>query len=89
MDVVSQAAHADGLQSWLQLATSTGFVGLAWYLIVIALPRMQDKFDEHSDNQLRRFENQIDKITAQHEVVVKQIIERHERTIQVLTEGRK
>jgi hypothetical protein len=59
------------LQSWLQIATSTGFVGLAWYLIVIALPRMQERFDEHSKMQITEFRNQI-----------KDLIDRHERQIQ-------
>jgi len=73
------------IQSWLQLATSTGFVGLAWYLIVIALPKMQDKFDAFAKDQQSRFENQIDKQNTHHESIVKSILERHEKLITWLT----
>jgi hypothetical protein len=78
MDITTQP---DGLQSWLQLATSTGFVGLAWYLIVIALPRMQDRFDAHSDKQFQRFEEQMELQRRHSEEVVKGIVERYERQL--------
>jgi hypothetical protein len=62
------------LQGWLQIGTSTGFVGLAWYLIVIALPKMQERFDNHSDRQLSEFKEQV-----------RFIVERHEKTVETIT----
>jgi len=67
------------VQGWLQLATSTGFVGLAWYLIVVALPKIQDKFDIHSKDQFERFEKQIDKIVTHFEKTIESILTRIDR----------
>jgi len=72
----SKMENVTELQSWLQIATSTGFVGLAWYLIVIALPKMQERFDEHSKMQITEFRNQV-----------KELIERHERQIEAMTKA--
>ena len=68
-----------GLQGWLQIATSTGFVGLAWYLIVISLPKMQARFDAHSERQMAEFVRQVEKLTDNHAAIVKQIGEQHEK----------
>jgi hypothetical protein len=68
-------------QSWLQIATSTGFVGLAWYLIVIALPKMQERFDAHSDRQLAKFEQQVQFIVQRHEATVEKITAAQEKQI--------
>jgi hypothetical protein len=78
-------AQTMGIEGWLQLATSTGFAGLVWYLIVISLPKMQDKFDAFAKDQQTRFENQIDKQNAHHEGVVKAILDRHEKMITWIT----
>lgn len=69
------------LESWLQIATSTGFVGLAWYLIVIALPKMQERFDAHSDRQLAKFEQQVQFIVQRHESTVEKITAAQEKQI--------
>ena len=69
------------IQSWLQLATSTGFVGLAWYLIVIALPKMQERFDAHSDRQLSEFKDQLRFIVERHESTVEKITAAQEKQI--------
>lgn len=69
------------IESWLQLATSTGFAGLVWYLIVVSLPRMQDRFDAFAKDQQLRFESSLDKGNTHHENVVKSILERHEKTV--------
>jgi hypothetical protein len=61
-------------QTWLQIGTSSGFVGLAWYLIVVALPKMQDRFDAHSDKQLSEFKEQL-----------RFIVDRHEQTVATIT----
>ena len=66
IELICQAAndiHVDvpQFQGWLQIATSTGFVGLAWYLIAFALPRMQERFDQHSDRQLAAFKEEVEK----------------------------
>jgi hypothetical protein len=68
-------------QGWLQIATSTGFVGLAWYLIVIALPKMQERFDLHSDRQLLKFEEQVRFIVERHEATVEKITAAQEKQI--------
>lgn len=73
------------LQGWLQLATSTGFVGLAWYLIVIALPKMQEKFDAHAERQLARFEYQMEKQWNHSETVITGIIDRYEKQLDRVT----
>ena len=70
--------EATQVQGWLQLATSTGFVGLAWYLIVYALPKMQDRFDVHSDKMFERFELQMDAQRKGHEEVIHGIVDRYE-----------
>jgi hypothetical protein len=61
-------------QTWLQIGTSSGFVGLAWYLIVVALPKMQERFDAHSDKQLAEFKEQL-----------RFIVDRHEQTVATIT----
>lgn len=33
------------VQSWVQIGTSAGFAGLVWYLLAIALPKIQERFD--------------------------------------------
>ena len=72
-----ELAQADipALQGWLQIATSTGFVGLAWYLIVIALPNMQRRFDEHSDKQMQAFSTEIERSATNHEKQIKMVVE--------------
>jgi hypothetical protein len=67
-------ADMAAFQAWLQIGTSTGFVGLAWYLIVVALPKMQERFDAHSDKQLSEFKEQL-----------RFIVERHEQTVSTIT----
>ena len=69
------------IQTWLQLATSTGFVGLAWYLIVVALPRMQERFDNHSDRQLVEFKEQLKYMVTRHEATVEKIMVAQEKQI--------
>ena len=75
------AGDVVAFQSWLQIATSTGFVGLAWYLIVIALPKMQERFDAHSDRQLQKFEEQVQFIVQRHESTVEKITAAQEKQI--------
>ena len=72
------------LQSWLQLGTSTGFVGLAWYLIVFALPSMQERFDKHATSQLNEFREQLTSIVQRHEKAVETLTNGHERQIQII-----
>ena len=67
-------AEMAAFQTWLQIGTSTGFVGLAWYLIVVALPKMQERFDTHSDKQLAEFKEQL-----------RFIVDRHEQTVATIT----
>ena len=74
-----------GIETWLQLATSTGFVGLAWYLIVVALPREREQFMTFARDQLKTFESQIARIMNGHENVVKDMLDRHEKLVAVLT----
>ena len=75
----------NSMQGWLQLATSTGFVGLAWYLVVVALPKMQERFDAHSDRMFERFEVQMEKQRTSHESVIKGIVDRYEAHLDRLT----
>jgi hypothetical protein len=72
------------LQSWLQIGTSTGFVGLTWYLIVIALPKMQEKFDSQSTLQLQEFRSEIKNIFDRHEKQLEIINVNHEKQLQFL-----
>jgi hypothetical protein len=76
-------AEADmaAFQTWLQIGTSSGFVGLAWYLIVVALPKMQDRFDAHSDKQLSEFKEQLRFIVERHETTVQAVISAQEKQI--------
>jgi hypothetical protein len=67
-------ADMASFQTWLQIGTSSGFVGLAWYLIVVALPKMQERFDAHSDKQLSEFKEQL-----------RFIVDRHEQTVATIT----
>lgn len=85
--LMDATTHPEGLQGWLQIATSTGFVGLAWYLIVIALPKMQDRFDVHSDKQFQRFEEQMELQRKHSEDVIKGIVERYERQLDRIVES--
>lgn len=72
------------IQTWLQIGTSTGFVGLAWYLIVVALPKMQERCDTHSERQLREFKEQINEIVQRHEKTVQVLTASHERQIDLI-----
>jgi hypothetical protein len=74
-------ADVANFQTWLQIGTSSGFVGLAWYLIVIALPKMQERFDAHSDKQLIEFKEQLRFIVERHEVTVQAVIAAQEKQI--------
>lgn len=74
------------IQTWLQIGTSTGFVGLAWYLIVVALPKMQERFDAHSDKQLAEFKSQINVITQQHQATVIALTQSQEKQIDRILE---
>ena len=75
LNLLAQVAAVPAIQGWLQLATSTGFVGLAWYLIVLALPAIQRRFDEHSDRQMTAFSQEIKRISENHSEQVATIIE--------------
>jgi Ni/Fe-hydrogenase subunit HybB-like protein len=74
-------ADMASFQAWLQIGTSSGFVGLAWYLIVVALPKMQDRFDMHSDKQLSEFKEQLRFIVERHETTVQAVISAQEKQI--------
>jgi len=74
-------ADMASFQTWLQIGTSSGFVGLAWYLIVVALPKMQDRFDMHSDKQLSEFKEQLRFIVERHETTVQAVISAQEKQI--------
>jgi hypothetical protein len=74
-------ADMSNFQTWLQIGTSSGFVGLAWYLIVIALPKMQERFDMHSDKQLTEFKEQLRFIVERHETTVQAVIAAQEKQI--------
>ena len=74
-------ADVANFQTWLQIGTSSGFVGLAWYLIVIALPKMQERFDAHSDKQLSEFKEQLRFIVDRHEATVQAVIAAQEKQI--------
>lgn len=66
---------------WLQLATSAGFTGLAWYLIIYALPKMQERFDRHADKMFDSFADQMDRQRVHHEEVIRGIVERYEKQL--------
>lgn len=74
------------IQTWLQIGTSTGFVGLAWYLIVVALPKMQERFDQHADRQLAEFKEQISVVTQQHQATVIALTASQEKQIDRILE---
>lgn len=74
------------IQTWLQIGTSTGFVGLAWYLIVVALPKMQERFDTHADKQLAEFKEQITVVTQQHQQTVMALTQSQEKQIDRILE---
>lgn len=74
------------IQTWLQIGTSTGFVGLAWYLIVVALPKMQERFDAHADKQLAEFKEQITVVTQQHQQTVMALTQSQEKQIDRILE---
>lgn len=67
------------LQGWMQVATNAGFAGLVWYLLAIVIPRMQERFDEHSDKQQKQFLEETERLRKSHEFVIQQMIEQHER----------
>lgn len=70
---------SDTLQSWLQLATSGGFTVLAWYLIVVALPKMQERFDQHADRQMSEFKSQLKTLTDQQQATVEAMSKTQDR----------
>jgi hypothetical protein len=72
------------IQVWLQLATSTGFVGLSWYLIVYALPQMQERFDNHARSQIQEFRDQLKYIVDRHEKAIEVMTQAHERQIEII-----
>jgi hypothetical protein len=74
-------ADMSNFQTWLQIGTSSGFVGLAWYLIVIAQPKMQERADVHSDKQLAEFKEQLRFIVERHEATVQAVIAAQEKQI--------
>jgi hypothetical protein len=76
------------LQTWLQIGTSTGFAGLAWYLIVVALPKMQERCDGHAELQIKEFREQIRDLADRHEKTVANIISSHERQIDTIKQFR-
>lgn len=75
---VDEAVVAREFQSWAQLATGAGFAGLTWYLLAVALPRIQTRFDEHSDRQQAVFVAELEKIRTSHEMTIQRIIGQHE-----------
>lgn len=74
----NQTSRTPEIQGWLQIATSSGFTGLAFYLIVIVLPNMQDKFDAHSNKAFDRFETQMQQQRSHSETVIQGITDRYE-----------
>jgi len=85
--MLAELADVGAFQTWLQIGTSTGFVGLAWYLIVVALPRMQERFDANSDKQLSEFKEQLRFIVERHEVTVQAIIAAQEKQVDRILEN--
>jgi len=67
------------VQGWLQIGTSLGFGGLVWYLITVALPNMQARFDKHSDNQMEAFAGQVEKITTHSEKQLERVLTHYEK----------
>ena len=54
------------LEGILQLATSTGFCGLVWYLIAFSLPKVQERFDTILNSQSQTNRENIHMVCDSH-----------------------
>ena len=66
------------VQGWLQVVTNLGFGGLVWYLLAVALPKMQERFDSHTDRQQKAFIEESEKLREAHAHTIASIISQHE-----------
>ena len=55
------AQEVKDIQGWIQIVTSGGFGALVWYLVAVALPKMQDRFDQHAARQQKQYLESLDK----------------------------
>ena len=74
-ELLSQAENVADVQTWLQIATSLGFTGLAWYLIIYALPAMQKRFDDHADRQMASFTAEVERGRLHNQAQVQTILD--------------
>jgi len=79
MELLVSQASVEGIQGWLQLATSGGFAALVWYLLAVRLPEMQKRFDNQSDAAMEAYRAESYAAREAHERVIQAVIDQHER----------
>ena len=81
MHLIAQAAQsADAVPQWVGALSMPALVGaLLYYMVTVAMPRMQDKFHEALEKERESREKMVERIFEEHRGAIKSLIERDEK----------
>jgi hypothetical protein len=76
------------VQPWIQIAASIGFpAAIAWYLISVMVPSINEKFNATVIAMQTRFDAHSDKQSVEFREQLRFVVERHEATVRAITEA--